>query len=203
MQDDLSSDGSCADLGRNSDSDDDAAGIRSDGGVGERDPLDRRETLVCDRLRIVMNALTVLLRSEMGNPRFMEKLVSSATRVFRAITKVGRGRGAEGAECGDGVWMQVFCFVLPLHRTVVSRCHTAVQPQTLQEPPRKPVGAIISMLRCGNFVVIVVNNLGSCCFGGSYDNEVISKSIEAGSAPRLIHIFNLCFGAKMARVLPS
>eukprot|EP00752_Nemacystus_decipiens_P005128 g4653.t1 len=85
--DDLSSDGSCADLDRNSDSDEDAAGIRSDGGVGERDPLDRRETLVCDRLRIVMNALTVLLKSKM-NHRFMEKLVSSATRVFRAITKV-------------------------------------------------------------------------------------------------------------------
>lgn len=82
-----SSDESCADFGRNSDSDSDAAGIRTDGGVGERDPLDRRETLVCDRLRIVMNALTVLLQSRMEG-RFMEKLVSSATRVFRAITKV-------------------------------------------------------------------------------------------------------------------
>ncbi|CAM9831866.1 unnamed protein product, partial [Ectocarpus sp. 8 AP-2014] len=86
--DDLSSDdGSCADFGRNSDSDEDAAGIRSDGGVGERDPLDRRETLVCDRLRVVMNALTVLLASKMPG-RSVEKLVSSATRVFRTMTKV-------------------------------------------------------------------------------------------------------------------
>ncbi|CAM9185939.1 unnamed protein product, partial [Ectocarpus sp. 6 AP-2014] len=85
---DLSSDdGSCADFGRNSDSDEDAAGIRSDGGVGERDPLDRRETLVCDRLRVVMNALTVLLASKMPG-RSVEKLVSSATRVFRTMTKV-------------------------------------------------------------------------------------------------------------------
>eukprot|EP00903_Cladosiphon_okamuranus_P008699 g8335.t1 len=86
-EDDLSSDDSCADLDRNSDSDEDAAGIRSDGGVGERDPLDRRETLVCDRLRIVMNTLTVLLHSDVKG-RFREKLVSTATRVFRAITKV-------------------------------------------------------------------------------------------------------------------
>ncbi|CAM9230899.1 unnamed protein product, partial [Ectocarpus sp. 13 AM-2016] len=86
--DDLNSDdGSCADFGRNSDSDEDAAGIRSDGGVGERDPLDRRETLVCDRLRVVMNALTVLLASKMPG-RSVEKLVSSATRVFRTMTKV-------------------------------------------------------------------------------------------------------------------
>jgi len=89
-QGDVSSDDSGADLGRNSDSDEDAAGIRSDGGIGERDPLDRRETLVCDRLRVVMNALTVLLQANMEG-RFMEKLVSSATRVFRAITKVGVG----------------------------------------------------------------------------------------------------------------
>lgn len=88
LQDDLSSDdGSCADFGRNSDSDEDAAGIRSDGGVGERDPLDRRETLLCDRLRVVMNGLTVLLASKMPG-RSVEKLVSSATRVFRTITKV-------------------------------------------------------------------------------------------------------------------
>ncbi|CAM9336242.1 unnamed protein product, partial [Ectocarpus sp. 12 AP-2014] len=87
-EDDLNSDdGSCADFGRNSDSDEDAAGIRSDGGVGERDPLDRRETLVCDRLRVVMSALTVLLASKMPG-RSVEKLVSSATRVFRIMTKV-------------------------------------------------------------------------------------------------------------------
>lgn len=47
---------------------------------------------MCDRLRIVMNALTVLLHSEVQG-RFREKLVSTATRVFRAITKVG-GVGA-------------------------------------------------------------------------------------------------------------
>lgn len=91
-QDDLTSDddvgGGGGDFGRNSDSDEDAAGIRTDGGVGERDPLDRRETLVCDRLRVVMDALTALVRSKMVG-RSMEKLVSSATRVFRVITKVG------------------------------------------------------------------------------------------------------------------
>lgn len=42
---------------------------------------------MCDRLRVVMNALTVLLASKMEG-RSVEKLVSSATRVFRTITKV-------------------------------------------------------------------------------------------------------------------
>lgn len=64
---------------------------------------------MCDRLRIVMNALTVLMQSNMA-ARFMEKLVSSATRVFRAITKVGGG--------GVGVCVRLFrllrCIVLLL-----------------------------------------------------------------------------------------
>lgn len=84
-QDGLSSDG--FDSGKNSDSDSDAAGVRSDGGSGERDPLDRRETLVCDRLEMVMLAMTVLLGSRLDR-RPTEKLVSTASRVFRAITKV-------------------------------------------------------------------------------------------------------------------
>lgn len=99
-----SSDESCDNFGRNSDSDSDAGGIRTDGGIGERDPLDRRETLVCDRLRIVTNALTVLVQSRMAG-RFLEKLVSSATRVFRAITKVCVWDGA-------GESMKYFCVVL-------------------------------------------------------------------------------------------
>lgn len=87
VQGDLSSDGS-ADSDRCSDSDSDAAGVRSDGGSGERDPLDRRETLVCDRLQMVMHAMTALVGSRLEG-RSIEKLVSSASRIFRAITKVG------------------------------------------------------------------------------------------------------------------
>lgn len=82
----ISSDGSLG-MDRTSDSDSDAGGVRSDGGSGERDPLDRRETVVCDRLRVVMQSITVLAGTRLeGRP--MEKLVSSASRVFRAITKV-------------------------------------------------------------------------------------------------------------------
>lgn len=61
--------------------------MRSDGSSGERDPLDRRETVVCDRLRVVMQTITVLAGTRLEG-RSMEKLVSSASRVFRAITKV-------------------------------------------------------------------------------------------------------------------
>lgn len=85
-QDDLNSDGA-EDSDANSDSDSDAAGVRTDGGSGERDPLDRRETLVCDRLAIVMHIITVLVGSRLEG-RSTEKLVSSASRVFRAIAKV-------------------------------------------------------------------------------------------------------------------
>lgn len=87
FQDDLSS---SADSDRNSDSDSDTAGVRSDGGSGERDPLDRRETLVCNRLQVVMQAMTVLVGSRLEG-RCIEKLVSSASRIFRAITKVCTG----------------------------------------------------------------------------------------------------------------
>lgn len=85
-QDGFSSDGSLG-MDRTSDSDSDAAGVRSDGSSGERDPLDRRETVLCDRLRVVMQSITVLAGTRLeGRP--MEKLVSSASRVFRTITKV-------------------------------------------------------------------------------------------------------------------
>lgn len=72
---------------RNSDSDNEAAGLRSDGSSGERDPLDRRETLVCNRLEAVMRAMAVLVESRLEG-RSTEKLVSSASRLFRIMTKV-------------------------------------------------------------------------------------------------------------------
>lgn len=74
-------------MDRTSDSDSDAAGVRSDGSSGERDPLDRRETVVCDRLRVVMQTISVLAGTRLEG-RSMEKLVSSASRVFRTVTKV-------------------------------------------------------------------------------------------------------------------
>ena len=86
IQDELSSD-EPGNSDRNVDSDCDAAGLRSDGGSGERDPLDRRETLVCDRLQGVMRAMETLVESRLEG-RSTEKLVSSASRVFRVITKV-------------------------------------------------------------------------------------------------------------------
>lgn len=86
MQDDLSSDDSL-DSDRNSDSDSDAGGVRRDGRSGERDPLDRRETLVCDRLQKVIQAMTVLVGARLER-KSIERLVSSASRVFKAITKV-------------------------------------------------------------------------------------------------------------------
>lgn len=77
---------------------------------------------MCDRLRIVMNALTVLLKSNL-TMRFMEKLVSSANRVFRAITKVGglwgfggrglRVRGGGGGRVGSESGSGCNSFVLP------------------------------------------------------------------------------------------
>lgn len=96
-QDDLSSADS-PDSDRNSDSDSDAGGVRRDGGSGERDPLDRRETLVCDRLQKVIQAMTVLVGARLER-KSIEKLVSSASRVFKAITKVSSFRF-------------LFCFVL-------------------------------------------------------------------------------------------
>lgn len=72
----------------NSDSDSDAGGVRRDGASGERDPLDRRETLLCDRLQKLMKAMEMLVGSRLEY-RSIEKLVSCASRIFRAITKVG------------------------------------------------------------------------------------------------------------------
>lgn len=86
LQNDLSSDGSVDD-GRNSDSDSDAGGVRRDGGSGERDPLDRRETLACDRMQGVMTAMEALVGSRLEY-RSVEKLLSCASRMYRAITKV-------------------------------------------------------------------------------------------------------------------
>lgn len=78
-----------ADSDRNSESDSDMGGVRSDGGFGERDPLDRRETLMCDRLQKVMQAMAVLIGCRLEY-RCIEKLVSCASRVFRTVTKVSR-----------------------------------------------------------------------------------------------------------------
>ncbi|CAM9603113.1 unnamed protein product, partial [Discosporangium mesarthrocarpum] len=80
-----------------------------------RDPLERREGLLCDRILRVMQAALPLVRCRLEG-RAVERVVAWASRAFRAITKVLQIRlAAKMAWVGGGL-RRVLDFKRPFTR---------------------------------------------------------------------------------------